>query len=176
MYMVYTSLSLGPAFVFIKGIPLKAFLVAASTIPLKECLCIFSSIWNFVSFSHTQNIRLDWKYYNVSSMHIFPSLMRVKDCFQIWMYIKSTVAFGVYIMYKYQSLYDQWQDTSVWSKCEDFVNITYSSWFWEYHIYTLPEKVNYQTLMLWKSCQALNNSFSESSKPSAEWIILNLKN
>ena len=171
MFMVYTSLSLGPAFVFIKGIPLKAFLVAASTIPLKECLCIFSSIWNF-----DKKVWLDWKYYNVSPMHIFPSLIRVKDCFQIWMYIKSTVAFGVYIMYKYQSLYDQWQDTSVWSKCEDFVNITYSSWFWEYHIHTLPKKVNYQTLMLWKSCQALNNSFSESSKPSAEWIILNLKN
>ena len=66
-------------------------------------------------------------------MHIFSSLIRVKDCFQIWMYTKSTVAFGVYIMYKYQLLYDQRQDTSVWSKCMwishialDFDSITFT--------------------------------------------------
>ena len=66
-------------------------------------------------------------------MHIFSSLIRVKDCFQIWMYTKSTVAFGVYIMYKYQLLYDQWQDTSLWSQCMwishialDFDSITFT--------------------------------------------------
>ena len=60
-HQICTSLSLGPAFVFIKGIPLKAFLVAASTIVLKECLCNFVSIPNLVSSSHTQKVQLDWK-------------------------------------------------------------------------------------------------------------------
>ena len=114
-----TSLSLGPAFVFIKGIPLKAFLVAASTIALKECLCIFVCANLKFCLTHfsslTYKVWLDWKKYNVNALNICSSLIIGERRFSnVNVY---QINWGVYIMYKYHSSYDQWQDTGVWSRC-----------------------------------------------------------
>ena len=143
-----TSLSLGPALVFIKGIPLKAFLVAASTIlPLKECLRRF---WIFF-LAWTYMCSLAW----LKSMvphHIFFS-NTYERLAPIWMYKYYQIAWSIYyVQVSFFARPCTNQDTSM-RRFRIIKDIELKK----------PRRRNHV------------NSFSQSCQPSAEWIILYLE-
>ena len=105
-------------------------------------------------------------------MHIFPSLILGERLLPNMNVYQINCSF--WSIYHVQVPTFVWPTTRHQCVIQMYVNITYSSRFWQYHIHIYPKIVNYQTLMLWKSAQARRNLFSESSKSSAQWIILHL--